>query len=153
MVVNPVGAVAVYDGGTPRLITALTPVGVTGGQLVYLSGGANVVGSSADGFSPGSVLVGGVASGAQFNGIVVTPGNTASGTQSYVTIATAGTFIVSAGGTVIGGYPVECVGQDAVQQLTSGGALAASSYTTKMGRAITGASSGTSTWAVIQVTP
>lgn len=157
MVVNPVGPVYVYDAAAPRFITALTPVGVTGGQLVYLSGAANVVGSSWDGFSTGSVLVGGVASGLFFNGVVLTQGNTASGTAAYVSIATDGFFLLTAGSDVFGGQAVECLGADSVQRLGSfavpAGPTDAHAGGRKMGRAITGASSGTAAYCLIQITP
>ena len=45
MVVNPAGPVSIFDGMHPDTITARAPVGVTGGQLVYLSGVNNSLSS------------------------------------------------------------------------------------------------------------
>lgn len=145
---NPVGAVPIFDGGVPRIFTAICNVGVTGGQLVYCSGGAGAVSSGANSFVASDIIVAGVASGAQFNGMVITPGNTASG--NYVSIASQGTFIIQADGAVVGGYPVETMGNSAVEQL---GSRFNDAGPTKIGRAITGAASGTSNFAVVYINP
>jgi len=155
MVVNPVGFVPIYDGGAPKIISAVASVGVTGGQLVYLSGAANVVSSGADSFVGSSLVVAGVASGLFFNGVVLTPGNTASGTNNYVAIMTQGTVILTAGSDVIPGQAVEALGGDSVQRLGSfgvaGGATDGTAAGRRIGRAMTGATSGTANYAVIQI--
>lgn len=157
MVVNPVGAVPIFDGGTPRILSATAAVGVTGGQLVYLSGAVNAVSSGADSFASSDIFVISVASGALFNGIVLTPGNTASGTTNYVAVAVDGMFILSAGSEVVAGQAVEAIGASSVMRLGShavpGGADDPKGAGRKVGRAITGATSGTSNFAIIQLTP
>jgi hypothetical protein len=157
MVVNPLGAVPILDGETPRTVTAICNVAVTGGQLVYFSGANNVVSSGAYSFDATDIAIAGVASGAQFNGIVLTPGNTASGTSNYVTVATAGTFILPADGSVFAGYPVMCLGTDSVQvlgsQIVPAAATDGGMAAKKIGRALTNAASGTSNFAIVTLTP
>ena len=114
MVVNPVGAVPLYDGGVPRTVSVTARIGVTGGQLVFFSGANNLVSSGADTFSTGSTYVAGAASGALYNGIVITPGLTASGTNNYVTVAKNGTYILTSAGTILAGEKVQPNGGHAV---------------------------------------
>jgi len=154
--VNPVGAVPIFDGGVPRTITVLNPVGVTGGQLVYFSGAVGNVSSGADTYASSDIVIAGLASGLNFNGLVITPGTTASGTNSYVSVATQGTFIVQADGTVFGGQAVFAGGADAVHGLGSATMDANGPQgllSQKVGRALLGATSGTAVFTIIQLTP
>jgi len=157
MAVNPVGYVPLFDWGTPKLISALNPVGVTGGQVVFFAGGSDVVSSGADTFASSDIVISGLASGASFNGVVVTPGNTASGTNSYVSVALDGAIILPCAGDVFGGKQIEIEGGDAVQRLGSqnvpGGADDAGTAGFKAGRALTSGFSGTTQFAVIQLNP
>ena len=114
MVVNPVGAVPIFDAGTPETISVVAGVGVTGGQLVFFSGANNLVSSGADSYTTNEIRVAGAGSGRLFNGIVVTPGLTASGTNNLVTVATRGTFILTSAGTILAGNPVWVNGDDSV---------------------------------------
>lgn len=148
MVVNTVGAVPIFDGNNPRTFSAACGVGVTGGQLVYCSGAVGVVSSGADSFVAGDVVIAGVASGATFNGIVITPGNTSSGTNNFVSVATNGMYLLTADGNVFGGTAVGVAGVDSVTTL-----LTAGSQGLKIGRALTGAVSGTSNYCLVQLTP
>lgn len=157
MAVNPVGAVPIFDGGTPRVMTARNPIGVTGGQLVFFAGTTNVVSSGADSFAASDIVISGLASGTSFNGIVMDAGNTASGTNSYVAVATYGTFILAAGSDVGGGKAVEVMDADAVRTL--GSHIVAASYDDggasggrKIGRAVTDATSGTTNFALVTIT-
>lgn len=158
MVVNPAGPVVIADGGTPRIITALNRIGVTGGQLVFLGGDTNVVSSGLNSFVSSDIVVSGLASGTSFNGIVITPGNSASGTNNYVSVGLAGMYILAAGSDVRAGKAVEVMAADAVRTL--GSHIIAAAYDDggasggrKIGRALTAASSGTSNFAIIQLTP
>lgn len=157
MAVNPLGAVQIFDGGTPRLITALASNPVTGGQLVWLSGAVNNISSGANSYVSSDISIGGPASGVRFNGIVITPGNTASGTSTYVTVGLAGCYIVSAGSEVYSGQAVEAIGADSVMRLGSHAVPGASDDPKgagrKIGRAISEATSGTTNFALIQLTP
>ena len=114
MVVNPVGAVNIYDGAVPRIITATVGIGTTGGQLMFFSGANNLLSSGLDSYSTGSIRVAGAASGALFNGLVITPGLSASGTNNYVALAQNGTYVVTSAGTILAGEKVMANGGDAV---------------------------------------
>lgn len=114
MVVNPVGPVPLFDNGVIRSVTARASVGVTGGQLVFLSGVNNAISSGADSYATNDICIGGAGSGRLFNGIVITPGLTASGTNNYVTIAQNGAWIVTAADTILAGNAVWANGDDAV---------------------------------------
>lgn len=114
MVVNGAGPVPLFDGETPMTITALAGIGVTGGQLVFLSGANNCISSGADSYSSNELRVAGAGSGRLFNGIVITPGLTASGTSNYVTVAMNGVWVVTAADTIEAGNPVWANGADAV---------------------------------------
>lgn len=149
MAVNPVGAVPIFDGGTPRILTARAAVGVTGGQLIYFSGGTGNLSSGADTFASSDINIIGQASGALFNGIVLTPGNTASGTSNYVAVGTAGTYISTADGTVTPGRPLTVAGVDSIADL---GSFAVDINVKKVGRALTAATSGTSNFAAWSIT-
>ena len=157
MAVNPLGAVQVFDGGVPRTISANAAIGVTGGQLVYLSGALNAVSSGANSYATADIFVIAQASGTRYNGIVLTPGLTASGTNNYVTVATEGCYLLAAGSDVYAGGPVEAIGGDNVMRLGSFAVPTAADdpngYGRKIGRALTGASSGTANYALIQLTP
>lgn len=128
MVVNPVGAVPVFDGGVPRIITATAGIGVTGGQLVFLSGANNCISSGINSYVTSDLRVAGAASGCLFNGIVITPGTTASGTSNLVAVASDGTFIITAANTVVGGDAVLANGGDAVVGLQALGTVVGGSY-------------------------
>ena|SRR3990167_11448035 len=151
MVVNPVGPVQIYDGGVPRFVSARCAIGVTGGQLVYFSGAAGGVSSGLDSFATSDYVIIGPASGTAFNGMVTSPGLTASGTNNYVSVAPEGTFIVTADGTVTAGEAVMCAGNDSVQDCGSLGGTALR-LGVKVGRAQTAAASGTNNFAVINFT-
>jgi len=157
MAVNPVGAVPVFDWGVPKIVTARNPIGVTGGQLVFFAAGSDVVSSGASTFNQNDLVISGLASGASFNGIVITPGNTASGTNSYVGVGLDGAYILSCGSDVLGGKAVESIGGDSVMRLGShavpGGADDSKGAGRKTGRALTSGFSGTTQFAVIQLTP
>ena len=137
MVVNSAGPQPLFDGGVPRTITVTAGVGVTGGQLVFLSGGNNCISSGANSYVTSDLRVAGAASGGLFNGIVITPGLTASGTNNFVTIASEGTWIVTAANTILAGNAVYANGADAV---IGGNSTITGSYT-PLGRSFSPAGS------------
>ena len=137
MVVNPVGPVPIFDGAVPRIISATAGIGVTGGQLVFLSGANNAISSGANSYITEDLRVAGAASGGLFNGLVITPGLTASGTNNLVAIAMDGTWIITSAGTIIAGNAVFCNGADAV---IGGNDTITGSYT-PIGRALSPAAS------------
>ena len=114
MVVNPVGPVNFFDGEVPNTITARAAIGVTGGQLVFFSGLQNSVSSGLDSYATNDIVVGGAASGLLFNGIVTTPGLTASGTSNYVAVASNGTWSITSAAAILAGDMAYANGGDAV---------------------------------------
>ena len=114
MVVNGAGPQPIYDGGVPRTISVTAGIGVTGGQLVFLSGANNCISSGVSSYNTNELRVAGAGSGRLFNGLVTTPGLTASGTNNWVSIATDGTWIITAADTIEAGNPVWANGGDAV---------------------------------------
>jgi len=114
MAVNPAGPQPIFDAGIPRTVTVRASTGVTGGQLVFVSGVSNSISSGANSYVASDICIGGLASGQSFNGIVTTPGLTASGTNNWVSVAGEGMWLVTAAGTVIGGDAVYANGADAV---------------------------------------
>ena len=104
----------IFDGMKPDTITSRANVGVTGGQLVFLSGLTNSLSSGANSYVTNDIVIGGLASGQSFNGLVSTPGLTASGTNNYVSVATAGAWLITSAGTILGGDAVYANGGDAV---------------------------------------
>lgn len=152
MAVNPLGAVQVFDGGVPRTLTILASAPVSGGQLVYFSGANGNISSGLNSYVPADIAIAGEASGTAWNGIVLTPGNTASGTNTYVTVATEGCYILNANNTVTAGQAVMTDGTDEVQDCGSLGGTALR-LGTKIGRALSNAASGTANYALIQLTP
>ena len=109
---NPLGAVALNDFGSPRIITATAGVNLSGGMLVWFSG-TGVVSSGISSFVTADLIAQAQASGAQFNGIVMQ--DTASG--SPVPVAMNGTFIVTTVGTTVAGQKVAPAGSDTVAPL------------------------------------
>ena len=140
MAVNPAGPIPLFDGEVPRTLTVRASVGTTGGQLIFFSGAANNISSGINSYATNDITIGGAASGALFNGIIITPGLTASGTNNYVTVAQNGTWIVSSAGTIVPGDAVLVNGADAVIGWQATGMVIAGSYT-PIGRSISNAGS------------
>ena len=132
MVVNPAGAVQIFDGGAPRIITGIAQSGISAGGIVTASGANNAVSSGANSFVIGDITFTD-ASGATVTGIAL--GSTTSGTE--VAVATRGAFIVTAAGNIRPGEGVFANGGDAVvgQDGTIAGSYA------PFARALTGAGS------------
>ena len=100
---NVVGAVALQDFGTPRVLSMTAKENLSGGVLAFASGtAATVVSSGANSFAATDIEAAKDASGLQFTGIVLQ--DTASG--SPVPVATDGIFILVANGTVTAGQKI-----------------------------------------------
>lgn len=150
MAVNTVGYVAPVDGANPRIITGVAWEAISGGQLVFFSGAADAVSSGLTSFATSDLGVATGASGAKFNGVALQ--NAASG--ATVAVVTAGTVIVRAGGTIVGGQNVAANGADDVIPLASVSGsnvptMVTAAVLAKCGRAITNATSGN--FALIQL--
>ena len=135
MVLNPAGVQMVADGGAPRIITGTARVALSGGMLVAASGASAAVSSGANSFATTDITFDATGSGALFTGVCLTTAD--SGTSSYVSVATRGTFILTAAGTVAAGRKVVANGAHAVIQQVGTG----SQFDEPIGRALTGAGS------------
>jgi len=128
MVLNPAGFVPIMDGGNPRIISGKAREAISGGQLVFCSGG--IVSSGANSFDPSTdILVCTGASGISFNGIALHN----AGSNSTISFAQRGAYIITAAGTTVAGATVVANGGDAVVTGTAAG--------TVVGRALTAAGS------------
>ena len=128
----------VLDGGVPRSITGKAREAISGGQLVFCSGAAGQVNiSGLTGFTSADVEFAVSASGLLFTGIAMHN----AGSDSYLSVATKGTFIIGAETTVEAGYLVETAGVDGVRNL--------STTDNGIGRALT--SAGSEGYAVVQI--
>lgn len=129
MVLNPLGAVQVYDFGNPKVITGYAREVISGGQFVCGSTAAGVVTSGLASFAQSDLAFFVAASGNVVNGIAL---NTAA-SGALVSVALDGVFIVTSAGTVLPGAGIACNGGDAV--LTNAQANG------QIGRALTAAGS------------
>lgn len=164
---TPYGLQVLADGGVPRTFTAKAMSVISGGEFVVSSGVAanyHAVGSNLDTYAWNDIavtpIVNGGAAGTEsgataFNGICLR--NVASGGKAV--IMTRGIILAMAGGSVLPGKRVECIGNDKVQTVSSGvipaSLLALNDTGTKtIGRALTMAYSGTAlgkTYALIDL--
>lgn len=136
---NVVGAVPLFDGGNPRVIGGLAHGAiVSGGVLVFASGGTGVVSSGANSFATGSIRYAGDASGTQFTGIALYT----AGSNGAIAVATRGAFILVANGTVVPGELVKCDGNNSVMPLGSTADSLAKGCSMVVGRALTAGASG-----------
>jgi hypothetical protein len=128
---NPLGAVPVFDGENPRTFTGIARETISGGELVFVSGPANAIGSAASSYATADLSVAKTAAATAVNGIAlntVTSGN-------LVTVATRGAFILKAGGSVNPGVAIQTIGDHvAVEESTTAENI--------IGRALSVASSG-----------
>lgn len=129
MVLNPLGAVQVYDFGTPKVITGYAREVISGGQFVCGSTAAGVVTSGLASFTQDDLKFFVATSGNVVNGIALN--QAASG--ALVSVAVGGVFIVTAAGAIVAGAGIGCNGGDAV--LTNAQANG------QIGRALVGAGS------------
>jgi hypothetical protein len=143
--INPLGAVAIADGGVPRTFQATARETISGGDFVYSSGAAagNVVGSQASSYVTGDIEVALCNVWSRVNGIAL---NNA-GSGELVTIATRGMYLLQSAGVTSGGMLVTLVsgsdgtkGFDGVVSITPDES-AGSTLPGVIGRALTSAGS------------
>lgn len=131
--------VPVADGGVPRTLTGKCREVISGGQFVFCSGAAAKVNiSGLTGFTAADVEFAVSASGAYFTGIATHN----AGSDSYLTVARRGTFIVGAENTTTAGYVIATLGADGVLDNAGSGLQS-------IGRAIT--SAGSEGYAVVEI--
>ncbi len=147
--VNPLGAVVIFDGEVPRTFTAKARQTISGGQLVVSSGAANVVGSGANTFDTSDIVVDLLHDTNYCNGIALH--NADSGAN--VTIATRGAYLMRSAGVISGGQSIipisgtlQGVGAAYIGSATAGGY-----FGTTIGRAITASASGTSLYSLVSL--
>ena len=149
---NTAGAVMLFDFGAPHIIpaTARNEI-ISGGVYVFGSTANGVVSSGTNSVSTGSLLMTRDASGGVFNGINMMT----SAVSGAIAVAMAGVFILQNAGSIFGGAPVMCDGNNSVHALgsrvvpdaaTNWGPAGA-----KIGRAITDGASGG--YSVIYINP
>jgi len=133
----------IFDGEVPRSFTGKAREVLSGGQFVTVSGAANVVGSVASLFSPGSITVALIGDTDYAVGIALHN----AGSNETVSVATRGMYIATAADAVSGGaqvYPingtVQGVGVVPIGISYSG---------TAVGRAITASASGTNNFCLV----
>ena len=98
MTANPNGCVILGDKFSPWTWTARAGADISGGQFLKIVSGAAPISSGADSYVTNDITLVTGASGADVIGIAME--NKSSGTSSYVTFATKGLFVVTAGGDV-----------------------------------------------------
>ncbi len=133
----------IFDGEVPRSFTGRAREVLSGGQFVTISGAANVIGSVAGLFSPGSIVVSLIGTDLNQN-IGIALHN--AGSNEIVSVATRGMYITKCAGLISGGYPVVPVSgtiQGVIPVIGIGGSVAA------VGRAITAAASGTTNFLLV----
>lgn len=151
MASNPLGAVAIADGGNPRTFTGIALETISGGQCVVVSGAFNAVGSQSASFDTADIKVAAVVDSERVNGVALH--NATSG--NAITFATRGAFLLKTLGSVLQGTTVEAVSAQGVQSLSSGavpsGLYAGIPANKVFGRAWTAA--GSNQYALIDIHP
>lgn len=144
--VNDLGAVVVFDGANPRIITAKAREVISGGQLVTVSGASGDVGSQISSFASSDLKVVGAIDATLCNGIAL---NNA-GSNELVSFATRGAYLCQAHGIVSGGALVGHNASGGVQNILNTGSVPLTTMgPTPIGRALTTSASGTSLFALI----
>jgi len=130
--INPLGAVCLFDGENPRTFSAYAREVISGGDFVGASGADGVVGSGANTYATSDIKVNLCDTWGRVNGIAL--GNAGSG--ELITVATRGNYLLKADAAVSGGYPVILgANYDGVVNGVTG------SYEGVIGRALTSAGS------------
>ena len=147
--VNPLGAIVVFDGEVPRTFTAIAADNISGGQLVVCNGTANTVGSSIATYVVGDITATPVVDSSACNGIALQ--NASSGT--LVAIAQRGSYLVRCGGVCSGGVQV-IAGSATLPFVAPLGAVGSPNYAlngTPIGRTQTPSASGTSLYTLVSL--
>lgn len=148
--VNPLGAVVVFDGEVPRTFTATAAADISGGQLVVCNGTANTVGSGISSYVATDISATPQVTTDYCNGIALY--NASSGTNSLVTIATRGAYLMRCGGVVSGGQTVLGV-SGTIPHVTANNisGTACGNIGTVIGRALTPSASGTNLYSLVSL--
>ena len=138
------GAVDIIsDGEVPRSFTGRARTVISGGQFVTVSGAANVVGSVASLYIPGSIVIDLIANSNYAVGIALHN----AGSNGTLSVATRGVYIATSADAISGGAAVYLI-SGTVQGI--GAVPVGISYSgAQVGRAITAAESGTNLFALV----
>lgn len=129
MVVNSAGLQIVRDAGAPLIIGGYAREVISGGQLVFISGAADVVSSGVNSFATADVAFATGASGVNFAGVAMQT----VGSNEPLSVIRRAQVIIRAAGAIVAGRTVVANGGDAVVGGTAAG--------TVIGKALTGAGS------------
>lgn len=125
MVLNTAGFQPVFDFGAPRIVTAKARDAISGGQLVFFSGAANVVSSGANSYETSDIQAATGASGTNFAGLALASAESG----ANVSVALDGVFIVVSAGTIEASRNVGANGDDAVIESVVAGDVIGRAYT------------------------
>lgn len=142
---NPLGANVVFDGEVPRTFTATAIETISGGYLVQISGATSDVGSQISSYGNGDLKVIGAQDITACNGIAL---NNA-GSNSLVTVATRGAYLMQASEIVSGGALVGHNASGGVVNWKGSVSGTTSVQETFIGRAMTTSASGTANFALV----
>ena len=138
------GAVDIFaDGGVSRSFTGVAREAISGGQFVTVSGAANVIGSTVETRSPGSIVVALIGDADYAAGIAAHN----AGSNETLTVNTRGVYIATAAGIVSGGQQVHTV--NGTVQGVAGVPITASYSGTPVGRALLASASGTNNFTLV----
>lgn len=142
---NPLGAVVLFDGETPRTFTGKATETISGGFIVQVSGATGDVGSTSNSFITEDLNIIGAQNIQLCNGVALN--NAASGAN--VTVATRGAYLAKAGEIVSGGALVMHNASGCVANWIIADSGTGAIPTGPIGRAMTTATSGTANFALI----
>lgn len=145
---NPLGYVPVGDTGNPMIISGRARAeAISGGVFVFASGADGVVGSGLSSFVNSDLLFARDASGSRFNGICLQ----SVGSNEPIAVVRNADILLAANGAVLAGAAVGCDGNNAVAPIGSTTEVLADGASKMIGRALTGAASGTANYALIHI--
>ena len=136
-IINPLGAVCLWDGENPRTFTAIAREVISGGDFVCNSGITTTVGSQASSYVTADIAVSLVDTWGKVNGIAL---NNA-GSAELVTVATRGTYLLKSAGIVSGGMFVTLGSNFNYDGVVNAGMTDVGSWAGVIGRALTSAGS------------
>ena len=144
--VNTLGLVVLGDGENPRTFSGRARTIISGGDLVFVSGAANPIGSGVSTFSTSDVVVTLIEDSDFCNGIALQT----VGSNEVVTVARRGDFIVRSAGIISGGQTIIPIsGGTGFLPAVGAGNISISYSGTEIGRAITASASGTSLYTLV----
>ncbi len=136
-IINPLGAVCLWDGENPRTFTAIARAVISGGDFVASSGITTTVGSQSSSYVTSDISVAICDTWGKVSGIAL---NNA-GSAELVTIATRGTYLLKSAGIVSGGMFVTLGSNHNYDGVENAGMTDVGSWAGVIGRALTSAGS------------